>query len=106
VVSGVDEAAVTAESPAALAQRLATAKARAVAARPATEGARFVIGCDSVLDLDGVALGKPASREDAARRWQSMRGRHAVLVTGHCIIEPATSREVNATAATTVTSLT
>ncbi len=102
VVSGVDESAVTAPTPAALAERLATAKARAVAQSGVAEGAQLVIGCDSVLDLDGEAHGKPGSKQQAASRWRAMRGRQGVLVTGHCVIQPSTGREVIATAATTV----
>jgi septum formation protein len=65
VVSGVDEEAVTAPTPAELARALAEAKASVVAAKPEVKGA-LVIGCDSVLDLDGEALGKPADAEIAA----------------------------------------
>jgi len=102
VVSGVDESTVGAATPAELAQRLANAKARAVSATAAAQGARLVIGCDSVLDLDGVALGKPSGPEDAVRRWRTMRGRSGELVTGHCVIDVPSGREVNATATTTV----
>lgn len=62
----------------------------------------MVVGCDSVLDLDGQALGKPADAEDATARWKSMRGRSGVLRTGHCVIDLATGRRVSATASTTV----
>lgn len=102
VVSGVDEDAITADSPAELARVLAEAKADAVAARPEAAGA-LVIGCDSVLELDGRALGKPADAEDATARWKSMRGRSGVLRTGHCVIDTAAGdRRVSATASTTV----
>ncbi len=85
IVSGVDEDAFDVTSPAELAFVLAQAKARAVAERVGP-GA-LVIGCDSVLDLDGKALGKPADPEDAIGRWKAMRGREGVLVTGHCLID-------------------
>jgi len=62
----------------------------------------LVIGCDSVLDLDGEALGKPADAEEAAARWKAMRGRTGVLRTGHCVIDTANGRQVSATASTTV----
>ncbi|MFH8785937.1 Maf family protein [Streptomyces roseoverticillatus] len=100
-VSGVDEDALTAATPGELARVLAEAKADAVAARPEAAGA-LVIGCDSVLELDGQALGKPADAEDATARWKSMRGRSGILRTGHCIIDTATGRRVSATASTTV----
>lgn len=101
IVSGVDEDALTAATPGELARVLAEAKADAVAARPEAAGA-LVIGCDSVLELDGQALGKPADAEDAIARWKSMRGRSGILRTGHCIIDTATGRRVSATASTTV----
>ncbi|MEU1675561.1 nucleoside triphosphate pyrophosphatase [Streptomyces roseifaciens] len=101
IVSGVDEDALTAPTPAELARVLAEAKADAVAARPEAAGA-LVIGCDSVLELDGQALGKPDDAEDATARWKSMRGRSGILRTGHCIADTATGRRVSATASTTV----
>ncbi|MFD7236064.1 Maf family protein [Streptomyces syringium] len=101
IVSGVDEDAITAATPAELARVLAEAKAAAVAARAEAAGA-LVIGCDSVLELDGEALGKPRDAEEATARWKSMRGRSGVLRTGHCVIDTATGRQVSATASTTV----
>jgi len=103
IVSGVDEDAFEAASPAELALVLAQAKARAVAGRIGEPGA-LVIGCDSVLDLDGTALGKPIDAEDAVGRWKAMRGREGTLVTGHCLIDTRveTCREVARTAKTLV----
>lgn len=101
IVSGVDEDALSAGTPAELARILAEAKAEAVASRPETAGA-LVIGCDSVLELDGQALGKPVDAEDATARWKSMRGRSGVLQTGHCVIDRESGRKVSETASTTV----
>ncbi|AYG80854.1 Maf-like protein [Streptomyces hundungensis] len=101
IVSGVDEDALSAPTPSELALVLAEAKADAVAARPEASGA-LVIGCDSVLELDGLALGKPADAEDATARWKSMRGRSGVLRTGHCVIDTATGGRTSATASTVV----
>ena len=88
-VSGVDEDAITAPDPAELVRALAHAKAVTVAGRQ--QGTLLVLGCDSMLELDGVALGKPASAEEAVRRWQQLRGRSAVLHTGHTLIEVVAS---------------
>jgi nucleoside triphosphate pyrophosphatase len=88
-VSGVDESTVEVTGPADYTLKLAQMKAVAVAAN---EPRALVIGCDSVLALDGEILGKPASEADAVARWQKMRGRHGVLHTGHCVID--THREV------------
>ncbi|WP_156723254.1 Maf family protein [Streptomyces apocyni] len=101
VVSGVDEDALTAPTPGELARVLAEAKASVVAARDEAADA-LVVGCDSVLELDGQALGKPADAEEATARWKSMRGRAGVLRTGHCVIDTASGRSVSATASTTV----
>ncbi|MFE2551629.1 Maf family protein [Streptomyces sp. NPDC059355] len=101
IVSHFDEDALSADSPAELALALAEAKAGVVAALDEAAGS-LVIGCDSVLELDGEALGKPADAEEATARWKSMRGRAGVLRTGHCVIDTATGRQVSATASTTV----
>jgi septum formation protein len=103
MVSGVDETAFRAATPAELAGQLARAKAAAVAASlPDRLAGGLVIGCDSLLDLDGRALGKPASAADAAARWRKMSGRSGTLVTGHCVINAATGQRAAAVAATTV----
>jgi septum formation protein len=99
IVSGVDETVFSAATPAELAGQLARAKAGAVAAG-LDDG--LVIGCDSLLDLDGQALGKPGSAAEAVRRWRDMSGRTGTLVTGHCVIEAGTGRQAAAVAATTV----
>jgi septum formation protein len=100
IVSGVDESVVTGLAPAALALRLAELKCAAVAGT-LTDGS-IVLGCDSVLELDGEALGKPGSAGAATRRWLAMRGRSGVLLTGHCLHDTTTGHVASATAATTV----
>ena len=104
VVSGVDETTVTTRDPATLAGELAVLKARAVVAALAGEphGAAWVVGCDSVLALDGQALGKPHTPERAARQWRAMRGRSGVLHTGHCLCRLDPPAEVVRRVATTV----
>lgn len=96
----MDEDALSAPTPGELALVLAEAKAAAVAT--GLTGGELVIGCDSVLELDGQALGKPADPAEARRRWQAMRGRSGVLQTGHCVIDTANGRRASATASTTV----
>ena len=99
IVSGVDESAFRAETTAELAALLAEAKAGTVAA-DLDQG--LVVGCDSLLDLDGRALGKPRSPAEATARWREMSGRTGTLVTGHCLIDVATGRRAAAVAATSV----
>lgn len=108
VVSGIEEDARPGEQPHALVERLAVAKAAAVAAAGAAGAAgqlpqgALVVGCDSLLVLDGAALGKPGTPEEATRRWQRMRGREGVLATGHCVADTATGRRASAVATTVV----
>lgn len=102
VVSGVDESVLEGLPPAELAVRLAELKCRAVLDRPEVPAGSLVLGCDSVLELDGEALGKPGSPEEAVARWAAMRGRTGVLRTGHCLRDTATGEERAATASTTV----
>jgi septum formation protein len=99
IVSGVDEDAYAAPTTGELTQVLASAKASAVAAELA-DG--LVIGCDSMLDLDGRAYGKPASAAEAEERWHQMAGRTGTLFTGHCVIDVAGRRQQTEVAATTV----
>ncbi|QVL53724.1 MAG: septum formation inhibitor Maf [Cyanobium sp. M30B3] len=86
-VSGVDEAAIHDPDPLQLVQRLAAAKAEAVAAAGAE--AMPVLGCDSLLEVDGEVYGKPRDREQAIERWLRMAGGRGVLHTGHCLLPGA-----------------
>lgn len=85
VAPQVDETPLPGEAPAALAERLALAKARAVAA---TRADAVVIGSDQVADLDGVALGKPGSHEAAHAQLRRMSGREVVFQTAVAVVAP------------------
>jgi len=102
VVSGVDESRLDGLPPAELALRLAELKCAAVAERADVPAGSLVLGCDSVLELGGEALGKPDTAEDAVARWRAMRGSSGVLRTGHCLRDTATGRVAAATASTVV----
>jgi septum formation protein len=99
LVSGVDESTVTTRDPARHAVELAILKARAVAD---VVSDALVIGCDSVLELDGEIYGKPHDSTEAVRRWRTMRGRSGVLHTGHCLVDTADGREISRSADTVV----
>ena len=93
VVSGVDEDAIVANlgadaEPGVVVSELAQAKAGAVyrVLDPGVATDCVVIGCDSMLYVDGVLRGKPGTPEDAAQQWHSMAGRDGLLYTGHCVI--------------------
>jgi len=79
----VDETPRPGEAPAALARRLALAKARAVAAqRPQA----IVIGSDQVADLAGEPLGKPGTHERATEQLRRMRGHSVVFQTAVAVV--------------------
>jgi septum formation protein len=86
-VSGMDEESDPVESVSALTALLAQRKAEAVSAQidhgPETT---VVIGCDSMLELEGTGYGKPKTPAEAARRWKRMRGRSGLLHTGHHVM--------------------
>jgi septum formation protein len=110
VVSDVDEDLAVAEAterygplePADNAQLLARAKAEDVASGLDDEA--VVVGCDSVLELDGEVHGKPADAAEAVSRWHRMRGRSGVLHTGHWLVDDRGpgGATLGATASTTV----
>lgn len=117
VVSSVDEPAVLDAAragfggdlePADAVLVLAQAKAEDVSTRVEDEESALVLGCDSMLELDGEILGKPADADDARRRWRAMRGRAAVLHTGHWLVDlrdaedGGTGGTLGATSSTTV----
>ena len=99
IVSGVEEDGVDHLSPAAAARALAERKAAAVARH---QSGALVLGCDSLLELDGAAVGKPASDAEASERWRVMRGHTAVLHTGHCLIDTRAGRRTAEVASTVV----
>jgi septum formation protein len=101
IVSGVDEEGFEAADLPGLVTALAEAKADAVAGRPEAAGA-VVVACDSLLDVDGEANGKPAGEDEARARLRRLRGRSAFLRTGHCVVDTATGRRAAAAAATEV----
>ncbi len=79
----VDETPRPDEAPAALARRLALAKAQAVAAQ---HPQAVVIGSDQVADLDGQAIGKPGSHERAVAQLRAMSGRRVVFHTAVAVV--------------------
>ena len=126
VVSGVAEDRVTGLAAADAARTLAERKAEAVAQRVgdpeaasrreaadsgpaqtpvqarATAPPPLVVGCDSVLSIDGEVRGKPASPEQARTWWRTQRGGSGVLVTGHAVVDLATGRRASGLAETVV----
>ncbi|MDR6175897.1 septum formation protein [Nocardioides zeae] len=102
IVSGVDESGLEHLAPTDLAETLAELKRDAVAVRPDVPAGALVLGCDSVLELDGVAHGKPRDAEDAVARWARMSGRTGLLHTGHALVDTATGQRRTRVATTAV----
>ncbi len=88
-VADLDEAALLDAmpdaTPAEKVTTLAGAKATTVARRLHLDDA-VVIGCDSMLHIDGQLVGKPADPDEARSRWRAMAGRSGELVTGHAVL--------------------
>lgn len=111
VVSGVDEDALMDSlgdaEPATVVTTLAEAKAEAVAQVLDEAVAKdcAVIGCDSMLYVDGALSGKPGAPEQARRQWNSMAGRSGRLFTGHCVIRMIDGSTVASRTAEAVTTV-
>lgn len=92
IVSGVDEDAIIADRadapPGVIVTALATAKAEDVVGRLPDDVAAdcVVVGCDSMLYVDGELRGKPGTVDMARAQWDSMAGRPGELYSGHCVI--------------------
>ncbi|WP_407318570.1 Maf family protein [Isoptericola halotolerans] len=120
VVSDVDEEAVLAAArerypdlpPSDSVLVLAQAKAEEVAHRveqgtDATTGrSALVLGCDSMLEIDGEVVGKPGTPDVARERWHRMRGRSGVLHSGHWVVDCRTGEDGGTTATLGATSST
>ena len=85
VAPEVDETPLPGEAPAVLAQRLALAKAQAVAR---LHPQALVIGSDQVADLQGQCLGKPGDHDKAVAQLRAMRGREVIFQTAVALVAP------------------
>ncbi len=81
------------EEPAAFARRIASSKARAVAARLDAPSPRLVLGADTVVVIGSRVLGKPADPEDAVRLLKLLVGRTHGVLTAVTILDRITGRE-------------
>lgn len=88
IPSGVDESGETPSSPEAVAA-LALRKARSVAAGLA---AGIVLGADTMVVVDGEALGKPAGAASARAMLRRLRGRTHEVITGLAVVEAGSGR--------------
>jgi len=83
IAPGTDETPLAAEMPASLAQRLARAKAQAVAG---THAGRWVLGSDQVPSFDGRVLDKPGTREAGLTQLLACSGRSVVFYTAAALV--------------------
>ena len=111
IVSDVDEDAIITANPDVAPERivtlLAVAKAEdSISRLPADVAADcVVVGCDSMLAIDGEIHGKPGTVDIARARWRSMAGRSGILHTGHAVVrvqDGVTTQHHAQSAATTV----
>jgi len=84
--SNFDEDSIQLEDPAELVKKLAQSKAENVAIAYGNQPA-LVIGCDSIMWLNGKICGKPKSEAHAIATWEKMRGGKAIIYSGHCLID-------------------
>jgi len=98
-VSHFDESSLQTTNTVELVEALAKAKAETVA--PQFTDA-LILGCDSLLLVNGEAQGKPDSPETAIARWQMMRGQVGELYTGHALIDLTQNRCLTQTGLTRV----
>jgi septum formation protein len=85
-VPNVDEEPRRGERPSRYARRLALAKARQIAAQLPPSGPACVIGCDTIVVVDGQILGKPQTAEDATRMLQGLSGRTHRVLSGLAVL--------------------
>ncbi len=82
--SDFDESQVNLNDPNDLVKILAQRKAETIASQFPDA---LVLGCDSVLAINGEIHGKPADEKEAIARWQKMRSQVGDLYTGHALID-------------------
>jgi septum formation protein len=100
-VSNFDEEQITTTEPIELVKILAQCKAEAVKSR-FTDREALILGCDSIMVVDGEVFGKPIHRERAIAMWSKMRGHKGELYTGHCLIDTKNNRTLTRYGMTTV----
>ncbi len=97
--SDFDESQINLSEPESLVQTLALHKAEAVATQFESG---LILGCDSVLFVNGEIYGKPSDSNEAIARWQKMRGTVGELYTGHALIDLSQRRSLVSTRMTRV----
>jgi septum formation protein len=89
--SDFDESQIQLTDTVALVETLARCKAETVASQLEQS---LILGCDSLLVVNGESYGKPESAEIAIARWQGMRGQIGFLYTGHVLIDQTQDKKI------------
>lgn len=115
IVADIDESPHPSEAPEKYAERMAHEKATAVLKmlgdkqlhqQPATSEAQLIIAADTIVVLDDQILGKPKDADDAKLMLQNLSGKTHSVMTGICLLEPATSDQRPATISHITTNVT
>lgn len=102
--SDFDESQIQITDPGQLVQVLAEGKARSTMRNLYDRASELppgffsttpglILGCDSVLAIQGEIHGKPKNPEEAIARWKMMRGNVGELFTGHAFLQPYTTQQ-------------
>lgn len=98
----IDESALPGEAPGEMVERLAAAKAAAVAAARG-EQAACILACDTTVMLEGAAFGKPATHAEAVAMLQRLSGRTHEVITGFTVVVGSLGFEETTSEVTAVT---
>jgi septum formation protein len=102
VPADIDETPRPGEAPVALAVRLASSKAEAVAAKVGMGAEAVIVAADTVVALGQMLLGKPEDDADAGRMLRLMRGRAHEVHSAVSVLNPATGHAETVVNTTTV----
>jgi MAF protein len=94
IVANIDETPQPGEAPAALVERLAISKSRAVASRlTSTDAPSLIVAADTVVALDSLVLGKPADARAATAMLQQLRNRLHQVYSGVAVLDATSGLE-------------
>jgi MAF protein len=94
IVANIDETPQPGEAPAALVERLAISKSRAVASRlTSTNAPSLIVAADTVVALDSLVLGKPADARAATAMLQQLRNRLHQVYSGVAVLDATSGLE-------------
>jgi len=102
VVSGVTEDIDTDQNGTAIVVATLAERKAATVANRLHDSPSLVLGCDSLLDLNGLTLGKPTTPREASETWEQLSGNTGVLHTGHCLIDTVSRQALQKVGSTVI----